>query len=162
MNPGARAVVVAAAILVLVLSLALPHTGAANGWKVLAGAEEATAEAIALPSRIFAILVATFGVVVSMLALVTRRWAIAWAALAGCALSSVFGMLAVWSRQTLAPGTDVAGVGPGLIVGWLSVIFLTFHWLRVVWSRTITQLDAEHERRRLAAEADNTGGGLTG
>jgi hypothetical protein len=28
---------------------------------------------------------------------------------------------------------------------------LTFHWARVVWSRTIVQLAAEEQRRRAAA-----------
>lgn len=160
-SPGARAMVVAAAVLVLVLSLALPHAGSANGWEVLAGSADATTESIALPSRIFTILAAAFGVVMSMLALVTRRWVIAWVALAGCALSSIFGMLAIWSRQTLAPESTAAGVGPGLVLGWVSAIFLTFHWLRVVWSRTIAQMDAEHERRRLAGAAEESGEDLT-
>lgn len=160
-RPGGRAMLVAGAVLVLVLAFALPHSGAANGWEVLADADDATAEAISLPSRIFTIFAATFGVVASMLALVTRRWVIAWVALAGCAVSSVFGMLAVWSRQTLEPNVDAAGVGAGLLLGWASIIFLTFHWLRVVWSRTITQMDAKNERLRLAAEAEAAGEDLT-
>jgi hypothetical protein len=32
------------------------------------------------------------------------------------------------------------------------VILLTFHWARVVWSRTIVQLAAEEQRRKFAAE----------
>lgn len=153
-NPGARAMAVAGAVVLLLLSFSLPHTGVANGWDVLVSGDDAGIEAIALPSRIFVTLAVAFGAVMSMLALVTRRWAVAWIALAGCALASVFGMLAVWSRQTLAPNLDVGGVGPGLLLGWFMVVFLTFHWLKVVWSRTVAQMDAEHERRRLTAEAE--------
>jgi hypothetical protein len=40
----------------------------------------------------------------------------------------------------------------GLIVAWITVILLTFHWARVVWSRTIVQLAAEEERRRIVAQ----------
>ncbi|QSE87630.1 hypothetical protein JWS13_02935 (plasmid) [Rhodococcus pseudokoreensis] len=156
-NPGARAMVVAAAVLVLLLSFSLPHSGVANGWDVLVSSDNAGAEAIALPSRIFVTLAVAFGAVMSMLALVTRMWVVAWAALAGCALGSVFGMLAVWSRQTVSPNLDVAGVGPGLLLGWVTVIFLTFHWLKVVWGRTVAQMDAEQERRRLTAEAEQRG-----
>jgi hypothetical protein len=29
---------------------------------------------------------------------------------------------------------------------------LSFHWARVVWSRTVVQLAAEEQRRRAAAE----------
>jgi hypothetical protein len=32
------------------------------------------------------------------------------------------------------------------------VILLTFHWARVVWSRTIVQLAAEEQRRRIVAQ----------
>ncbi len=35
-DPGARAMVVAIAVLVLLGSFALPHAGSANGWEVLA------------------------------------------------------------------------------------------------------------------------------
>jgi hypothetical protein len=91
-----------------------------------------------------------FGVGFSMLALMTRRWALAWVALAGSAIASAAGLLAVWSRQTVAAGHP--GPGIGLIVAWITVILLTFHWARVVWSRTIVQLAAEEQRRRVVAQ----------
>ncbi|RZK75356.1 MAG: hypothetical protein EOP28_00260 [Rhodococcus sp. (in: high G+C Gram-positive bacteria)] len=156
-DPGARALVVAIAVVVLLGSLTLPHSGVANGWEVLVYGDDAQAETIALPSRLFVWFDVVFGVVVSMLALVTRRWALAWVALAGTAVSIVFGMLAIWSRQTPAPGIEAAGPGIGLIIGWLTVIVLTFHWLKVVWSRTALQLAAEEERRAAAAEAERRG-----
>ncbi|MDX5962085.1 hypothetical protein SIM91_01825 [Rhodococcus opacus] len=161
-DPGARAMVVAVAVLVLLFSFTLAHTGTANGWEVLVSADDAGAEAIALPSRVFLTLAVVFGAVMSMLALITRRWVLAWIALAGCALASVFGMLAVWSRQTVSPNLAAAGVGPGLLLGWATVIVLTFHWLKVVWGRTVAQMDAEHERRRRAADAEQYGDGNTG
>jgi hypothetical protein len=40
----------------------------------------------------------------------------------------------------------------GLVVAWITIIVLTFHWARVVWSRTIVQLAAEEQRRRAAAD----------
>ena len=106
--------------------------------------------AVALPSRVFAWLALVFGVGFSMLALMTRRWALAWVALAGTALASGAGLLAVWSRQTVAAGHP--GPGIGLVVAWITVIVLTFHWTRVVWSRTVVQLAAEEQRRRVVAE----------
>ncbi|MFG1781143.1 hypothetical protein ACGFIU_01770 [Rhodococcus oryzae] len=153
-DPGMRAVVVAVAVLVLLLSFMLPHAGSANGWDVLAGDDTAVAESIALPSRIFVWLAMVFGVGVSVLALVTRRWALAWIASAGCAVAFVFGMLAIWSRQTLPPTSTGGGPGIGLILGWIAVLVLTFHWLKVVWSRTSLQLAAEQERRQKTAEAE--------
>ncbi|NMM85904.1 hypothetical protein B2J88_16275 [Rhodococcus sp. SRB_17] len=153
-DPGARAMVVAVAVLVLVGTLALPHAGVANGWDVLAFNADAESERIALFSRIFVWFVVIFGIGFSMLALVTRRWALAWVALAGSAVASALGMMAVWSRQTIPAGFHVAGPSIGLIVGWFTVVFLTFHWLKVVWARTTLQLAAEEERRVAAAEAE--------
>ncbi|WP_072687655.1 Rv2732c family membrane protein [Rhodococcus marinonascens] len=156
-DPGARALVVAVAVVVLLGSLTLPHSGIANGWEVLVNSNEARDEAIALPSRLFVGFAVAFGVVASMLALITRRWVLAWIALAGTALSAVLGMLAIWSRQTPPPGVVASGPGIGLIIGWLTVIVLTFHWLKVVWGRTALQLAAEEERRAAAAEAEQRG-----
>jgi hypothetical protein len=85
-----------------------------------------------------------------MLALTTRRWALAWVALAGSAIAGAAGLLAIWSRQTVAAGHP--GPGVGLIVAWITVLLLTFHWARVVWSRTVVQLAAEEQRRRLAQQ----------
>ncbi len=149
-EPGPRAVVVAVLVFVLLGSFILPHTGDVRGWDVLFGSHGAGAAAVALPSRVFAWLALVFGVGFSMLALMTRRWALAWVALAGSAIASAAGLLAVWSRQTVAAGHP--GPGIGLVVAWITVILLTFHWARVVWSRTIVQLAAEEQRRRVVAQ----------
>lgn len=149
-EPGTRALVVAILVFVLLVSFALPHTGDARGFDALVGGPTAASAAISLPSRVFSWLALVFGVGFSMLALLTRRWVIAWIALAGSAVASVEGMFAVWSRQTAGVGHP--GPGVGLIIGWIAVILLTFHWARVVWSRTAVQLAAEEERRRAAAE----------
>jgi len=148
-EPGARAMVVAILVFVLIASFILPHTGHVRGWDVLFSTHGSGAAAVALPSRVFAWLALVFGVGFSMLALLTRRWALAWVALAGLAVASAAGLLAIWSRQTVAAGHP--GPGVGLVVAWLTVILLTFHWARVVWSRTIVQLAAEEQRRRAAA-----------
>jgi hypothetical protein len=149
-EPGPRAVVVAVLVFVLLGSFILPHTGDVRGWDVLFGSHGAGAAAVALPSRVFGWLALVFGVGFSMLALMTRRWALAWVALAGSAIASAAGLLAVWSRQTAGPGHP--GPGIGLIVAWITVILLTFHWARVVWSRTIVQLAAEEQRRRVVGQ----------
>jgi len=149
-DPGPRGFVVAILVFVLLGSFILPHTGNVRGWDVLFSSHGAGAAAVALPSRVFAWLALVFGVCFSMLALMTRRWALAWIALAGSSIASAAGLLAVWSRQTVAAGHP--GPGVGLIVAWITVILLTFHWARVVWSRTIVQLAAEEQRRRVVAQ----------
>ena len=141
---------IAIGVFVLLLSFALPHTGGAKGWDVLVGGEAAIREGISLPSRVFTWLALVFGVGFSMLALLTRRWALAWIALAGSLVASLSGLLAVWSRQTaLEPHP---GPGIGLIVAWIAVIVVTYNWARAVWARTALQLAAEEERRRRVAQ----------
>jgi hypothetical protein len=154
-DPGARALVIAIGVFVLLLTFVLPHTGGARGWDVLVGDDAAIRDGVALPSQVFVWLVLVFSVGFSMLALLTRRWALAWIALAGSTVASLLGLLAVWSRQT-APEPH-PGPGIGLIIAWLTVIVLTVTWARVVWARTALQLAAEEERRRLAAERDKKG-----
>lgn len=149
-DPGARALVVAILVFILLASFFLPHTGAARGVDVLFSTEASAASGIQLPSRVFSWIALVFGVGFSMLALLTRRWAVAWVALAGTAVSCVIGMLAIWTRQTAPVG--LPGPGIGLILAWLTVIVLAFHWARVVWTRTAVQLAAEEHRRRAAAE----------
>ncbi|MGX9791037.1 Rv2732c family membrane protein [Mycobacterium sp. MMS18-G62] len=154
-DPGARALVIAVCVFVLLLTFILPHTGAARGWDVLVGDDTAIDNGIALPSRVFTWLVLVFGVGFSMVALLTRRWAMAWIALAGSTVASFVGLLAVWSRQT-APEHH-PGPGIGLIIAWLAVIVLTINWARAVWARTALQLAAEEERRRVIAERQKKG-----
>jgi len=153
-DPGARALVVAVLVFLLVGTFILPHTGAANGWEVLAGGADAAAERVGLPSRIFVWLTLVFAVGTSMLALLTRRWAVAWLALAGTTVAGAAGMFAVWSRQTVG---DAAGPGIGLVLAWLLVLVLIFQWARLVWTRTAAQLAAEEQRRHEAAERDRGG-----
>ena len=149
-DPGPRAFVVSILVFLLLASFILPHTGHVRGWDVLFSSHGAGAAAVALPSRVFAWLALVFGVGFSMLALLTRRWALAWIALAGSAIADAAGLLAIWSRQTVAAGHP--GPGVGLIAAWITVIVLTYQWARIVWSRTIVQLAAEQQRRRVAGE----------
>lgn len=154
-DPGARALVIAVGVFVLLVSFVLPHSGGARGLDALIGGDAAAAAGITLPSRVFVWLALVFGVGFSMLALLTRRWALAWVALAGSTVATFLGLLAVWSRQT-AP-EQYPGPGLGLILAWIAVAVITFHWARAVWVRTALQLAAEEERRRAIAERDKKG-----
>ncbi|MCF8610824.1 hypothetical protein L5G28_11765 [Gordonia sp. HY285] len=163
-DPGARAVVVAVCVLVALVSVVLPHAGDANGLDVLTMSSDTGAEQIALPSKIFVYMLVIFGVGFSMLALVTRRWVLAWIALCGCAVTSVAGVLAIWTRNTVGVDsldmTRPSGAGIGLILGCITMIVLTFHWARVVWARTNYHLALEAERRAKAADLDARGRSL--
>ncbi|MEU1994817.1 hypothetical protein ABZ511_10240 [Nocardia gamkensis] len=154
-DPGIRAMVVAGAVFLLLASLVLSHAGAARGFDVLLNTDVARTEHIGLPSRVFVWFLVVFGIGFSMLALMTRRWVLAWIAVAGSAVASVFGVLSIWHRQTPGVGNYIgAGPGIGLILGAIVTVVLTFHWVRVVWSRTTLHLAAEEQRRNAAAAAE--------
>lgn len=149
-DPGARALVIAIFVFVLLVTLLLPHTGGARGLDVLISSDAAVSNGITLPSRVFSWIALVFSVGFSILALLTRRWALAWVALAGSSVASFLGVLAVWSRQT-AP-EPYPGPAVGLILAWLAVIVLAYNWARVVVSRSALQMATEEHRRRMAAE----------
>jgi hypothetical protein len=157
-DPGARAMVVAVLVVILAGSLALPHAGHVRGVDILSSDALAAANAIQLPSRVFVWFATVFGVLFSTLALVTRRWTLAWIAVAGTFIASVFGVLSIWTRQTIGYGhPGDPGPAIGLIIGTLACVVLTFHWVRVVWNRTAVHLAAEEQRRIAAAEAERQG-----
>ncbi|MBY4569745.1 hypothetical protein ACK8HH_08010 [Gordonia sp. LUNF6] len=158
-DPGARAVVVAVCVLLAMVSLVLPHAGDATGLDVLMMTDKATAEHIKLPSEIFVYMLAIFGIGFSTLALITRRWVLAWIALAGTAVDAVAGMLAIWTRNTVGVDETASpsGAGAGLLLGWAVAIVLVFHWARVVWNRNSYHLALEQERRAEAANREAFG-----
>lgn len=125
-DPDRTALTVSIAMLVLVVGLVLPWTGAVPGWRILAGLES-----LGLLPRLFTFTSLGFGLVVSALALATRLWTVAWVAAAGCGISVVTGVWAIWSRQT----SDGTGPGIGLIVTELAVLVLAASWARIAGRR---------------------------
>lgn len=130
-DPGARALVIAAVMLVLVGSSLLPWIGGAAGWQILAGQADPALDVGLLP-RLFAINSTIVGVGLGALALATRRWGLAFLAAITSVVVSFEGMIAIWSRQT----TIHAGPSFGLIIAVVSMFVLAIQWLRIAWSRT--------------------------
>lgn len=129
-DPGARAVVIAAAMMLLLVAALLPWIGGSTGWEVLRGTTD-PALAVGLLPRLFAGVALGFGVVLSALALLSRRWGLVWMCALGCAYGVVDGIWAIWSRQT----TDGPGPGVGMVLAVLAVLVLASQWLRLAWSR---------------------------
>lgn len=129
-DPGARALVIVGVMLVLVLTSVLPWVGSASGWQVLAGRADPELEISLLP-RLFSINATIAGVLLGALALVTRRWALAWLAAMTCSVVTVEGVIAIWSRQTVPQ----AGPSIGLVLAVISMAVLAAQWLRIAWSR---------------------------
>lgn len=130
-DPGAHAVVIAAAVMLLLIAALLPWIGGSSGWEVLRGTTEPALDVGLLP-RLFAAVAIGFGVVLSLLTLLTRRWGLVWVSALGCAYCVVDGIWAIWSRQT----TDGPGPGVGMVLAVLAVVVLASQWLRLAWSRS--------------------------
>jgi hypothetical protein len=129
-DPGARAVVIAGAVMLLLVAALLPWIGGSSGFDVLRGTTDPALDVGVLP-RLFAAMALAFGVVLSVLALLSRRWGLVWASALGCAYCVVDGVWAIWARQT----TDGPGPGVGMVLAVLAVLVLASQWLRLAWSR---------------------------
>ncbi|TWS20298.1 hypothetical protein FK529_08615 [Tsukamurella asaccharolytica] len=150
-----RILVAAIAVVAVIGSLALPHTGSVTGLAIITGDPQIEGSSLVIVSKIFVWLEVLFGVFASGAALLTRRWALSVIAGAGCGVAVVFGLLSVWSRQTPGlHGEPPTGAGIGLFLGWFAMIVLAIVWIKTIWARTPYQLAAEKERRAAAQEWD--------
>ena len=122
-DPGPSAVVAAGAVAAVAASLLMPWSERLAGWQVLVG----HAGMGPLP-RLFALVTVT-GLIVSVTALLTRFWPLAWGAATVSAIGSVSGLWAVWSRQTAISDADI---GPGLVVTVLGFCVLLVTWARIL------------------------------
>jgi hypothetical protein len=127
---GGRAMVIAVAVFVLIVGWVLPWMAGATGYEVLLGIGPGAVGKASMVPRLFAATSLAFGVLVSALALTTRRWVFAWAAALGGWFASVDGMLAIWSRQS-----SHADLGIGLVIALVAMVVIASQWFRTAWSR---------------------------
>ncbi|MBA8825656.1 hypothetical protein FHX42_003022 [Saccharopolyspora lacisalsi] len=130
-DPGSRALVIVAVMLVLILSSLLPWIGSASGWEVLLGRSDPALQVDLLP-WLFSLNSSIAGVLVSALALTTRIWTVSWVAAMTCSLVSVEGLVAIWARQTVPQ----AGPSIGLVLAVISMVVLASQWLPIAFSRS--------------------------
>ncbi|MGH3630420.1 MAG: Rv2732c family membrane protein, partial [Sciscionella sp.] len=133
-DPGMRAVLIAAAILVLLVAATLPFTGDLIGWQVLFG-HAAEPKVGGIAPRVFLIVATLFGVLGSVMALAIRRYGAAWICSLGADLSVLFGGLSIWSQQTSASHQPGPGPGPGLILALLAMVALAILWGGIAWRK---------------------------
>jgi hypothetical protein len=134
-EPGSNALVIAIAVMVLLVAALLPWVGNTSGWQALLG-QEAPGVPLGVLPRIFANITFAVGVLGSALALVTRRWVLAWVCALGGWLSVVMGVLAIWTQQTTHSHTPGPGPGYGLVLAFLASVVLAVQWFRIAWSRS--------------------------
>ena len=128
-EPGATALPVAVAVLLVLVALMLPWTGGVPGWRILAG----LANFGALP-RLFTLTAVGFGVLGSAVALATRQWAAVFVCAVGSGFSVVNGVWAIWSRQVNVPHGG-SGPGIGLVLAVFAMVVLTACWVRITARR---------------------------
>lgn len=131
-DPGARAVTVSVALLVLLVAFVLPWIGSDNGLDVLRGTADPAAQVGVLP-RLFAGVAVGFGIVLSVATLLVRRWGLVWASALGCGYATLDGVWAIWARQTVE--APAPGPGIGLVVATLAALALSATWFRVAVTR---------------------------
>lgn len=129
-DPGRSGFAIAVVVFVALISLLLPWAGGEPGYRMFAG------DGGAIP-LLFVFTSSLFGVLASIAALVTRRWGLSWVCTVGSWVSSVDGLLAIWSQQS-SPVSGHPGSGPGLgmILMWICVVVLAVQWTRLAWSRS--------------------------
>lgn len=114
-----------------VLGLCLSQTGAVTGWETLLNTAAAQKESTSILAVIAAHAGVVFCLICSAAALYTRMFHLIVLASAGCALTSVLAVLAIWSRQSGPTGSALTGPGPGAVLGVLSAAVLTALWTRL-------------------------------
>ncbi|MDR7303130.1 Rv2732c family membrane protein [Haloactinomyces albus] len=129
-DPGQRALVITGVMLVLVLCSLLPWIGGASGWQVLVDRVDPAMNVGLLP-RLFSINAGIAGILLSALALTTRRWAASFVAAFACSVVALEGLIAIWARQTVPQ----AGPAVGLVIAVICMFVLAGQWLRIAWSR---------------------------
>jgi hypothetical protein len=124
---GPKVLVAAVAVLVLLVAVIFRWTADdATGWQVVSGISGVTK----LP-RLFSILALVFGVGFSVASVMTRRWVVVFVTAAGCCVTSVTGLWAIWSQNTV-PGQ---GAGFGLWLALIAMIVLAGRWATWALSR---------------------------
>ncbi|MEU5692706.1 hypothetical protein [Actinosynnema sp. NPDC020468] len=127
-DPGAGALLIAVAVLVVLVSYLLPWVGPDNGLNVLLGTAP-------LMPKVFSCAALVSGVLLPALTLALRRWALAWTCALTAFATAFTGVLSIWTTQTTTSHHPGPGPGAGLIVAVLAIAVLLVKWLKIAASR---------------------------
>lgn len=138
-------------IVLLAMALLLPHSSGVRGFDVLFFTDVASAQETSLPSHLFVLLYSVGTIFFGALMIITQKW---WAAgIAWCAtcVAAVYGVLAIWLRQS-GRGADpdfvgFGGPGIGIYLSEILLFLLIGALAGVLWSRTPEQRELEEAAR---------------
>ena len=141
----------AALIVLLAVALALPHSEGVRGFDVLFFTDAADEQYTTLPSHLFVLLYSVGTIAFGAVMILSQKWWAAGIAWGATCISAVYGVLAIWLRQSgRGPNPDVqdfGGPGLGLYLSELLVFALVITLASVLWSRTPEQLTLEENAR---------------
>ena len=144
----------ASAVLIVLLAvlLLLPHSSGVRGFDVLFFTDMAQDQHTSLPSHVFVLLYSVGSIGFGAVMILTQKWWAAGIAWSATCVAAVYGILAIWLRQSgRGPDPDFQGFGGPGISMYLSeiVLFLLIGTLAgVLWARTPEQRKLEESARR--------------
>lgn len=144
----------ASAVLIVLLAvlLLLPHSSGVRGFDVLFFTDMAQDQHTSLPSHVFVLLYSVGSIGFGAVMILTQKWWAAGVAWSATCVAAVYGILAIWLRQSgRGPDPDFQGFGGPGIGMYLSeiVLFLLIGTLAgVLWARTPEQRKLEESARR--------------
>ena len=143
----------ASAVLIVLLAaaLALPHSDGVRGLDVLFLTDAARDQQTSLPSQVFVFLYCIGTILFGGVMILSQKWWAAGIAWSATCVAAVYGVLAVWLRQSgrgpNADFQDFGGPGIGLYVSLILVFALVAVLGAVLWSRTPEQRLLEESAR---------------
>lgn len=143
----------ASAVLIVLLAgaLALPHSAGVRGFDVLFFTEAAQAQQTSLPSHIFVLLYSVGTILFGGIMVITQKWWAAGIAWSASCVAAVYGVLAIWLRQSgRGPNPDFVGFGApgiGMYLSEILVMALALTLAGVLWARLPEQRSLEEAAR---------------
>ena len=138
-------------IVLLAVALALPHSEGVRGLDVLFFTDVAREQYTTLPSHLFVLLYSVGTVAFGAAMIMTQKWWAAGIAWSATCVSAVYGVLAIWLRQSgRGPNPDVqdfGGPGIGLYLSEIIVFALVITLASVLWARTPEKITLEENAR---------------
>ena len=143
----------ASAVLIVLLaaSLALPHSEGVRGLDVLFVTDVAREQQTSLPSHVFVLLYSAGTILFGAVMILTQKWWAAGIAWSATCVAAVYGVLAIWLRQSgRGPNPDFQDFGApgiGLYLSEILVVILIAVLAAVLWTRTPEQRALEESAR---------------
>ena len=138
-------------IVLLAGALSLPHSAGVRGLDVLFFTDVASEQETSLPSHLFVLLYSVGTILFGGIMVITQRWWAAGIAWGASCVAVVYGVLAIWLRQSgRGPNPDFVGFGApgiGMYLSEFLVFALALTLAGVLWARTPEQRTLEEAAR---------------